>query len=246
MITASNVEYKDNSGVITGNDNYLYGSRSSWFETTNQEYHINIEWEGVTTCSPDFVFIADNKWNYDIPKETTVRYIVESSANAGFGPAETLVDSTLNSSALTGPEGRDRVLTFSKPTTDYAYHRVVIIGSNSTPWTVRIPFLIMCELFDFGRDPSIGFISSMDFVGGFQRQKGKRFSLTWEGITNAKLNEFRSLIEPTLDLSPIVLYETNDAVLQGDTALLCNVTRLRMRSTARDSNEVRIEVTETV
>lgn len=223
-------------------NNLLRGSRASGFWSSNSGTTCNTDFEASTSFKADFFFVGNAKLTFDISGDTGIDFNLWSDTSTSY--ANNHYSQTLTSSSFLGPRGEDIAINFTKNTSSHDYHRIRTSVSPASPH--RYSFIIICELFDFGRDPIANFQASQSFIPGLQRHKQKELTLTWKGVSNEKLNTFKGLILKWADMSPIVLYETNDAILQGDKALLCNIIRYDARGLTSNTNEVRLTVKETV
>ncbi len=73
--------------------------------------------------------------------------------------------------------------------------------------------------FDMGRDPRRGYSVSASTDSEVARSDAMTFSLSWEGVTEAKVTELTDSILENADVSPLVLYDSSGKVLPGCTTM---------------------------
>lgn len=106
--------------------------------------------------------------------------------------------------------------------------------------------LYMGMFFDFGRDPLYPISYTRDYTkSASERRPHREFTLTWKGVSNAKVTEFEAEIVRYMDVNPVFLYtRTNHATLQGARLLHAQVKSYKCRMTAPNHWQVDVVFTE--
>lgn len=154
-----------------------------------------------------------------------------------------LATNTFNFTSLTGPQADDYITSFS--TSSAARHYWVQLGaSTANKFQHRKQYF--GSLFDFGRDPVYGATRKRKVKTTGNRFPKYEYILTWKGITDAKIQSLNSSILKYRDINPVILYDSNNYVLDGFTSLHSYITEADITSVNYNNNTVQLTFEEAI
>lgn len=106
--------------------------------------------------------------------------------------------------------------------------------------------VLMGSLFDLGRDPVFPARETLEFSNAGVRKPSRVIELEWVGITNAKLDDFRTEIERLKDVSPVVLYEETAQVLRDVSAIVAWIREVQITRVSHNNNNIRLRFEEAI
>lgn len=231
--------------------NLVTGSRGDRFALDGDEDDVYIQYDmgAGNTATVDYLYIARANLLTGLGAHycLLVGYDGVSTSNilglnVGIGKAD-----------LVGPDGHDLMCASGRandiggtfPSAAYRYWRLSFGNSGAAAtWTFSKAYF--GRLFDFGRDPHSVIVDEMKRIAPAARRPVKTISIDWTGITDAVLSDFIDKIGKWQDVSPIVLYDSNDYWLQGAIAVHCKVTSAKVRPVRKGVNEVRVTCEELI
>lgn len=251
--TLSTTKSTDSDHPVT---NVIYGGREAFVRdadatANNQGYTFGTG----TTITPDRLVIGNINWGLDLDSGATDFQVRLQASTNGF--TSLVFDSGFQTfsaaSYVHGPRSEDAVFV---PDDDFpdtvgsfqAANSWRVLHRTASPFdTIQLMLskIYLCESFDFGRDPIANYDVSFQ-RSGWGRQVGKRLTLTWQGVTNSKVEEFRNDHLAFADMCNLFLIEETDAVLAGDKCLFVRIEDFSARPITYNSNEVRIVFQEVV
>lgn len=162
-------------------------------------------------------------------------------ADDGVTPV-TVATVTLSSITLTGGQEKDYITTFNE-TDPYRYW---IVQFASTGETKRpISKLYFGTLFDIGRDPQFSREVSSE-RSEKEIYEGAKLSLSYNGITTTKRQDFEDKIGDYSDTNDVLLYANSyTAVMLGTSLMSCAISDYSFEAKGAKQNDLIIELEET-
>ena len=166
--------------------------------------------------------------------------VVRLRGSDGVTPA-TVATVTLSSITLDGGQDRDYLTTFNE-TSAYRYWLVEMDSSGDTKRPVSK--LYFGTLFDIGRDPQFSRSVSSD-KGDKSIYEKDKMSLSYNGVSTTKRQDFESKIGDYSDANDVILYANSyTAVLAGKSLISCAITDYSFEARGAKQNDLRIELEE--
>lgn len=218
-------------------ENLLSGSRSDlWRTTTSQTAVIHTDMGSGSTATPYYYYLARADLYYNAVKASTSgKTILESSSNDSSWSNQL----TETWYSLFGPRGEDYINVFGAGVSATRYWRVTLTtGDGATTSKHTLSKLMFGSYFDLGRDPEYGVMKRRAFKQPGARDQAFILNAQWRGITDAKRMELNDSILAYRDVSPIVLYETTDNLLQGFKLLHAWIVDCKVTPISLNSNEI--------
>lgn len=154
---------------------------------------------------------------------------------------------SVTESDLVGPNSEDYVWAPSglPYSSDYQAWRLELWNTTTTNHAFEFSKAYFgSEEFDFGRDPTPPY----SFTRTAKRQNSwnapREFSLTWDGVSNDKLEEFIDKIYQYKDINPIFLHDQNDYLFGGDRLLHVKINYGEFEAMPGKINRVRLDLME--
>jgi hypothetical protein len=194
-------------------DNALTGGSAQYWEGTGAGAGMYAQFNLPASTAFDVAIIKGAKSGIARGAGTALAK-VQSSAAADFS-SPTQRGITTAAASFDGPDGDDIVLTFTEASA--RYWRLSLIYDVTTVHRVRKAYL--CKRFDFGRAPafpfsqgaapmSAGFISdSGNVFKTYRGRPARSFSMSWRGLSDATIKDFKTKIGRYVDLFPVFVVE---------------------------------------
>ncbi len=241
--TTTFTQTADSSYPIT---NLFGGNKAQIFKrsaggTGNEHLSFDV---GSPTMASNFLFIA----KANLLKSSGVTSITLSGgATNGFGSSSTVyTDASFASASLVGPQSEDYIHTFATSTA----YRYWFMNYNSPSLSSKLPHskLFFGSYFDPGRDPTQRNKSyTVMRTRGSQRRTINKFSLSWEGVSEAKAVEFHNLCSVTRRYNSFVLFTNSyHGILNGWQCFFCRVLSFTAPPVITDVNNIQMEVEELI
>lgn len=217
-------------------ENAVRAPRSTYFRPSSEGFSSSIDFDLETGNSetPDhLIFCRFNKiTQMDTADPTLTAY---GDDNSSFSSAQQFSAFNITDASLIGPDGEDHIHTFS-PSQAERYWRIRIDTTTAEKheWT----YVRLGTFLDMGRDPIYGAELSFDQVTINERRPAYKISLTWKGVTDAKVQSFLSNVVEFSERLPVFLYDQNDYLLNNKTLLPCFVENHSVTPTHVNSNTV--------
>jgi len=235
---SSSIATNTNKGITKT----VFGSRSDILETTNDETQVEIDYDlgPGALRKPDFIAVARAKMLTDsLP--TTLDFDIFGDDNASFTTPDT---ENFSISTLVGPRDEDFVASLSAFATNFQFWRFRTTAGVAIQQ--RFSKVFLGESFDMGREPILGTTMRFEPASGHPREQKRIFSLTWRGVTYAKLNSFLSLILDDFESVPIMLWDQADNVFQGDRLIHCLITEASSQPITASSVQITVSFEELI
>lgn len=212
---------------LTGFDaeNVVAGSLQSRFKsntTTNfSHFEVNLLPLEAHEKSPDYIYVA----GIDLTSRRSASDLTLGLFGYNDDSFTTVVDSVeasgINEGILMGKSGSDYIVeTGSIAPCDYWRARIAN-GGDATTFEFRKVFF--GRWFDFGYEPSVPFNTSISEQDRNNRQYRRTISITWDGISNNKIESFKKKIAKRAQM-PICLYDREKGTrLSGETVFYCKL-----------------------
>jgi len=217
---------------------------------TTAEFDFNLGSGSVRAIFPQYTVlsrvnltIGSDDLDPNIPNET-VRVDVFGADDAAFtAPDQEMFFPEL--SQLVGPNNDDFIIEHSF-VTDRRFWRYRITTINSV--LIELGKIISGKFFEFNRDPSTPATITSRRKNPKNRREIRIFELTFEGITDAKCEEFYNNIFRFRQFYPVMLYVSGrNELLDNETLLHCIVRNWSVEPrTPIDNNRVRISFEEII
>ena len=221
------------------------GDRAKGFKTNADvtTSQIDIDFGASVTIAPEFLIIA----RLDLIRgkdSADIEVRLQMDDNASFASPETEEDLTVAIADLVGANAQYFILETSFATAQ-RYARIEIVTTDS--FKHQLPLISFGTWLDLGRDPSYpaSIRRSVATTQHGARNPSWQFSFTWDGITDAKRNEFIDILRYK-DLAPVWLYDQNDYILQGHTLVCAYIEDVQVTPEATNSNQIKITFREVI
>lgn len=167
---------------------------------------------------------------------TTDRQSNEEYLAAKWTRTPQVSDTAFDTATLRGPRSEDYISAFSASTA-YRYWWLQYGASAASKYPRSKDYF--GSWFDFGREPI--YPAEQSRTGErWQREAAYEFTLTWVGISNTLAASFNDLIVKYKDISPVVLYDAGDYVLNGHRTLHAWVRDVTITPDAFNQNTIRV------
>ena len=223
--------------------NLVSGGRSSYYESTVSVHLYDFSFEAITSAAIDFVYLANFKSCLDRWDVASADLRVRADNSTAY--SNTLLFETKAYSDLIGSREEDLILNVTR-TAAYTHWRVRMQVAAVDAEKIRIAKIIPCVLFDFGMEPEYTLGMRQGRGKDFQRHTKKKYTLTWRGVSNDKLDTFNARIVPWLHQTGLVFYDAADLIFGGDTVMFANVVSYDHSAISGNSNVVRMQIEEIV
>lgn len=198
--------------ILGGTDRYYWpGSQAS-------EHRITADLGADTTASAEYFCLVQSQLITKQDDDLRIR-LQRSPDNSTWTD---VLGATFPDNAY-GPGEDIHVETFTE-TSAFRYWRTQVDLSGGGNCRPRIGKTFYGLWFDMQREPiSDGLNMTTENRVFYPRRPPLSISLRWQGIPNAKAQEFRNTIVKKKALYSYVLYDANDYVLNGYTAMYCRL-----------------------
>lgn len=218
-------------------ENLVNGSRGKRAELASAytgTHTVTIDLGSGVTQTANYFALLDVK----ILKASGVTSVVLKGSN---GAPATIATVTLSSITLTGGQGRDYITTFAE-TTAYRYWIIEFVGTSTTRPLSKI---YLGKLFDLGRDPQFSREVSSE-RSEKEIYEGAKLSLSYNGITTTKRQDFEDKIGDYSDTNDVLLYANSyTAVMLGTSLMSCAINNYSFEAKGAKQNDLIIELEET-
>lgn len=215
--------------------NLITGSRGDSFHlAAASASDLTLSFPVTLGHTADYLYLAHADWlkGYNVSTVALEAGGVTVYSNADFANV-----------TLVGPRHEDFIAAFAA-------------SAAATDWVLRLqasaatlyPFskAYFGRFFDFGREPIKPIELSRKRNGDVSRDARYTFSLTWQDISDAKVCELFSSVLRWADVSPVVLYDADNAVLPGCTVIHAKIVSHERTTVALNSNDVTIDFRELI
>lgn len=226
--------------------NLITGRRGSYFQfnAVQTSYWIKADLGASVTASMQYFFLARAKlWKL----AGVTQCILQSSPNDSAWTNRIGTSAAFSTRTYTGPRSEDLLFTstFNDDAANYSasafrYWRITGVNTSS-----KLPLSkwYCGNWFDFGREPLYPAEQSRTGEKN-QREAAYVFDVTWVGITDTLATSFREKIERYKDISPVVLYDSADCVINGHKTLHAWVREVEIFPDVYNQNTVRVRFEE--
>lgn len=223
----------DAENVVTGDRHEKFVSGT---ETTEHEVGFLL----ATEREPNYVYIARADL---IANAGTVRLRVQLSDDGlAWG---TLVDENpLSISSLVGNNNEDFFSYLGSGAGSARWFRVLATSSDN--FILAFSKFYIGSLFDFGRDPVYEIARGYTTKSRKDRRARRVLTLTWKAITDSKRADYIDKIGQYKDVNPIVLYDTNNLILEGLETFHCQIIEESINTIWNNNNEIVLTLEECI
>jgi len=172
---------------------------------------------------------------HDTALGTSDRQSMEAYLTSKWITASSVSDTAFDTNTLLCPGAEDYAYSFSASTA-YRYWWLQLGASAASKYPVGKTYF--GSWFDFGREPVYDYTRGRSVYDPSARATRWRYTLTWQGITDAKLASFSSLVLKNKDINPVVLYDPANYVLDGFTMLHGHIKTHVIQPTSVNTNTV--------
>jgi hypothetical protein len=232
--------------------NIALGDRGKIFRLSAaaNEVEIKMDLGASATATTSYLFVARANL---LKAQGATKLTLRSSADDVTYTDIIGTNSGLQTRTFTGPASEDLVFTAtlndqiasSLPSTARRYWRLKFGDSVvSKAWNFSKVF---CgEWFDMGRDPVAPLTMKRERDSDSARRARYELTLEYQGVTDAKVEEFMTRVWQRKDVAPVVLYDSGNVLLYGMRTLHCGISSVERTRTHKNVNALRIQLEELV
>ena len=243
IVSADSLDVSEAPIVGAGLNNIVAGSRAQYYESSTSDHIYDFDFVNCDSFAADFVYIANYKSVLDRFDVITTDFRVRADNSTAY--SNTILFTRQTTRDLYGPRKEDIYSQFLN-STSYTHWRVRMQTTAVNAEKIRLSKIILCKLFDFGRDPEYSLPMQQGGAMKFQRHTAKKYFFTWRGVSNDKIDTFNALIMPYTIQTGLVFYDPANAVLGGDRVLFGRVVDYGHQALSSNSNTVTMTVEEIV
>lgn len=197
-----------------------------------------------TTRAISYLYIARAKMLWD--RDSTINVNLESSSDTVTWTSR-ISSAPIAAGDKVGPRTDDYLKT-TTTTSAFRYWRLSLYNTGGSAILPAFSKAMFGPAFDFGRDPATSRVLQRIVINRGVREPRYKILLTYQGITNAKLQEFQSEILEYMDIGPVVLFTstTYPEVLNSAKAIHCSIVNCDIDPVNYNNNSLSIELDEEI
>lgn len=232
---------KPSSNVVTGSRSSFYRSASA---ISSNSFVVDVDALEEAEQIPDYIYIAG--LNLSIAKGGLVNVKLVGSDTDDFSSSITPASAVdVDLTDLVGRKNEDYIIETTAPSQRQYWKGVIENGTGTVDFKYEFRKMYFGQWFDPLVEPNAPAVQKFSPSGS--RRHVRSFSLSWRGLSNAKLKEFTDKILIHRRYNPVILYARSwDGILNGETVIHASITNFLLERNRHDFNTIKVDFMEVI